>query len=95
MLSDNDIAQADAEYAALPGTQPNCFSHTKISETPDTQAWLREQADWWRRNEGMTHFRATADGDILWLEGWKTMPRKEAPFVGHYTYASSAGEKHE
>ncbi len=85
MLTDEEIAQADAEYAALPGTPADAFSHTKASETPDTQAWLREQAHFWRTNEGMTHFRWTVDGDVLWLEAWKTKPRKEAPFVGHYT----------
>jgi hypothetical protein len=84
MLTDEEAAEAEARYAALPGTQPDAFSSADVSKTPDAQAWFREQADLWRK-DGMTYFRWTVDGEVLWLEAWRVRPEKEAPFVGWYT----------
>lgn len=89
MLTDEEVAAADAAYAADPGIEPDAFSSIAINQCSDQQAWIREQMESWHK-EGMRYVRVTEDTprNTLWAEFWKVPPHKEAPFKGHYTAES-------
>jgi hypothetical protein len=86
MLTDQDSAAARAEYEALPGTPPECYSAIDRDGTP-MQTKVQDAIDLWRK-EGMTHFRVTVEADCTWVEGWAVRPDKEAPFSPPYTAQS-------
>jgi hypothetical protein len=80
-LTNADLEKSEADYAALPGTHPDLSCAKPIKETEDSVAWIQQKMRSFRADFGMTHFRATIEGDVLWLDGWRTRPYKEAPFV--------------
>jgi hypothetical protein len=91
MLTDQEANEIHAAHEALPGTKPDGFSWTFVSELQGHSGvcdWLREKTTEWR-TQGMKHLRATIrdeDGTV-WLEAWKEAPEKEAPFDPPYTAA--------
>jgi len=91
-MGDEEMRQADAEYDALPGTEPDGWSfitEAELGETPDDRHdAIRETVQLWRDN-GRTFFRVTDwTGEYqpagceagVWVEAWKVQPRKMAGF---------------
>lgn len=93
MISDDEKAKAEAEYAALPGTPPDWIaSRTRVASNRESQERIQEMGDR-AKAAGMTWVRFTVEPSKLYVEAWKVRPRKEAPFDPDYvpTQAASAG----
>lgn len=86
MISDEEKAKADAEYAAIPGTPADLTRIADISKVKGSHAnaiskVCMPMADG-LREQGYTWFRVTAptdDEDHVYLEAWRERPQKEAP----------------
>jgi hypothetical protein len=84
MITDEEAAKADAEYAALPGTPADRTHRFDISECSTTRQFHKVMgplSDKWKA-EGMKWFRVTAprsDEGHVYIEGWWEKPYKEAP----------------
>lgn len=83
MISDEEKARADAEYAAIPGTAPD---HTRQIDVEGgehaVRSRIQDTVDLLRK-EGCRYFRYTLPPDEPnrgYVEGWKTRPLKEAEF---------------
>lgn len=85
MLTKEQIAEADAAYAALPGTLPNEWSFRSNHDVAgrDLADVIQEMQ---KAHSGCTHFRMTKTDDGIWLEAWDVRPSKEAPFAPPYTF---------
>lgn len=89
--TDRILAEADAEYAALPGMPPDGYSFLSEADIGDDRDDYyrahRECCQKWQA-EGMTFYRATEVGGEfwpnhepgVWLEFWKVQPHKQAEF---------------
>lgn len=80
-MNPDEIAKADADYAALPGTRPNGYSFRAWQDikTWDCLAEMRA------KHPEAKHFRTTQTADGVWLEAWNERPHKEAEFDPPYT----------
>lgn len=78
-MTDEEMAKADAEYDALPGTPPNGYSFRSHAEIG-----TRAKTDVIREMHGLhpeaEFLRATITEDGLWVEFWDARPYKQAPF---------------
>lgn len=80
-MTDEEMAKADAEYAALRGTKPDGWSFVSRAELEANpiSALATRRANWtdmkWQR---FTVVEWPEAG--VWIEVWKERPRKEAPF---------------
>lgn len=79
MMTNEEIARANADWAALPGTPPDAYSfrsHSKIGDcllhdvVKEMRA-LHPECSW---------FRVTRTELGIWLECWKDRPQKQAAF---------------
>lgn len=82
-MNADEIAKADAEWDALPGTRPNGYSF---------RAWHEIEAgpadyvsSMMAAHPEAKHFRLTTMDDGVWLEAWDERPHKEAAFDPPYT----------
>lgn len=74
--------KADAEWAAMPGAEPEWWSFRSHHELGDREQAIKvlQEAVALQRADGARHFRLTeADGGV-WIAGWSERPRKEAEF---------------
>lgn len=59
-------------------------SRPKEDDFETNRAAFREMAEK-QRADGATFFRYTVDGQVLWVEGWREPPMKQAEFNPPYT----------
>lgn len=78
-MTDEEVAAANAEYDAMPGTPPDGWSFIEGRPTrDDVRARLAEWKD-------MAFYRITeVDDPGVWIEVWKVAPRKQAEFNPPY-----------
>lgn len=74
-----------SDLSAEQGVEAEWFSSRPALGDPfKNRELIREMADL-QRKDGATFFRYTIDGDVLWVEGWRVQPHKQAPFNPPYT----------
>lgn len=79
MMTDEELAAAQAEYDALPGTPPDGYSF--IPGEPTYEDVRDKLAEW----SDMSFYRLTAvDEPGVWIEVWKVQPFKQAAFNPPY-----------
>lgn len=74
-MTPEEMAAADAEYDALPGTPPNCYAfrtRAEIEESGSPRAAIQQMRD---KMDGCTFFRMTEVDGGIWVEGWDIPPR--------------------
>lgn len=82
-MTDEEIAKADQEYAALPGTRPNGYSFRSNEQMAQIgqAAAIKEMIS----VQGGSLHRVTKTDDGLWVEAWDERPHKQAEFDPPYT----------
>lgn len=78
-MTDEEIARANAEWEAMPGTPPNAYSFRSLAEIGDRDVHqvIREMR---AMHPNCAWVRVTKTEQGIWLEAWDKRPRKQAPF---------------
>lgn len=86
MLTNAEVAEAEAAYAAAPSTPPDFYSSRVMTDdAAANRALFGEMAAIWNGKAEWLRFTIDEPRRTLWVEGWKTRPYKEAAFDPPYT----------
>jgi hypothetical protein len=85
MLTDKEADRIHAEHEALSGTKPDGYSWAFLRDIHDQPRWMESAIKEWRER-GMKWLRVTRrdEDQTMWVEVWKEVPEKEAPFNPPY-----------
>jgi len=92
MLTDEEVAEVQRNFAALPFEDPNFVSSRKCAEGEGYKAIDDDMKAVYEMRtqqvaDGAVWMRTTIEDGTIWVEGWRTRPEKPAPFRALVTYA--------